>query len=513
MTKARDLSKLLSTSNGKIAGSNLDVSFENISDTGTEGTKVASGTTAQRGSTTGQWRYNSTTGFFEGRNASAFSTLEPTPTVASVDVTEVDSQAGGNQTIVVTGTNFSSGGTITFIGSSAEFNAATTTFNSATQVTAVAPKASFLNAQEPYKVKFTSANGVSGQSSTGLISVDTSPTWSTASGSLGSITELATGNHFTVSATDTDGDTVAYSLQSGSLAGLSLNSSTGVISGNPTDVSSDTTNNFTLRATANAKTVDRAFSYITTNLLLDGSTEAKANTSASAIKTLTSTTTDGYYWIKASGMANAKQLWCDMNTDGGGYMRFWWFNTVEQVGASNGLGQSWVTDTKFGIADISTITHTQNYGYGRIPSGVTPTKLMVKGTSSDQTSTNPPSYAIWTFDSSNTTSAAMLASMQSGTTASFTERNNFPSSSGSLDAHYNNFQSGGRADHWGYSSSGSLANYSGSESTFDFNDDQGQNNTIFAAGRDSDATGTDFFQEGNPGMANATGRYLILYWK
>jgi hypothetical protein len=41
MTKARDLSKLLSTANGKIAGANLDVSFENIADTGTEGTKVA----------------------------------------------------------------------------------------------------------------------------------------------------------------------------------------------------------------------------------------------------------------------------------------------------------------------------------------------------------------------------------------------------------------------------------------------------------------------------------------
>ena len=106
MTKARDLSKLLSTSNGKIAGSNLDVSFENISDTGTTGTKVASGTTAQRGSTTGQWRYNTSTGFFEGRNASTFSTLEPTPTVTSVDDTEVDSAGGGNQTIVITGTNF-----------------------------------------------------------------------------------------------------------------------------------------------------------------------------------------------------------------------------------------------------------------------------------------------------------------------------------------------------------------------------------------------------------------------
>ena len=55
MTKARDIA---------------DFKFENIVDTGTEGTKVAAGTTAQRGSTTGQWRYNTTTGFFEGRNAS-----------------------------------------------------------------------------------------------------------------------------------------------------------------------------------------------------------------------------------------------------------------------------------------------------------------------------------------------------------------------------------------------------------------------------------------------------------
>ena len=31
MTKARDIANLLSTANGKIAGSNLDVSFENIS--------------------------------------------------------------------------------------------------------------------------------------------------------------------------------------------------------------------------------------------------------------------------------------------------------------------------------------------------------------------------------------------------------------------------------------------------------------------------------------------------
>ena len=98
------------------------------------------------------------------------------------------------------------------------------------------------------------------------INVDNAPTWTTSAGSLGTITEIATGNHFTVAASDADGDTVAYSLQSGSLGGLSLNSTTGVISGDPTDVSSDTTNSFTLRATANSKTADRAFSYVTKDI-------------------------------------------------------------------------------------------------------------------------------------------------------------------------------------------------------------------------------------------------------
>jgi len=496
MTKARDIA---------------DFKFENIVDTGTEGTKVASGTTAQRGSTTGQWRYNSTTGFFEGRNASDFSTLEPTPTVSSVDDGEVDSAGGGNQTIVITGTNFTSGAVATFVGNAgANFDASTTTVDSATQITAVAPKSSFLNAQEPYLVKVSSASGVAGTSSTGLINVDNAPTWTTNAGSLGSIAEDATGNHFTVSASDAEGDTVSYSLQSGSLAGLSLDSSTGVISGDPTDVSSDTTNSFTLRATAGSKTTDRAFTYITTNAPLDGSTQARANTSASAIKTLTSTTTDGYYWIQASGMANPVRLWCDMNTDGGGYMRFWWFNTLEQNGDLNG---SWQTGTKFGTADISTIPYNQYYGYGRIPSGVTPTKLLVKGTSGVQTSTNPPSHLIFTIDTNNSTSNNMLQSMQSGTTFSMAQGDNFPPTARVLDSNPYSVQSGGMTDHWGYNTN-NLTGGSANESSFDLNDDTGRSNTTFSAGHDGNASGTDFVSAGShPRDDNATGRYLIIYWK
>ena len=267
----------------KNKGLGTSVSRVNIVDTGTEGTKVAAGTTAQRGTTTGQWRYNSTTGFFEGRNAGGdFSTLEPAPTVTSVDVTEVDSQAGGNQTIVVTGTNFTSGGTIAFVGTSATFNASTTTHNSATQQTAVAPKASFLNAQEPYSVKFTSSSGVTGTSATGLINVDTAPTWTTNSGSLGSVEEGASAN-FTVAATDADSDTIAYTVQSGSLpSGLTIGSANGNITGTAPSVSGDTTSSFTLRATAGSKTVDRAFSIITSEFAYNGSASNRAFTNVAA---------------------------------------------------------------------------------------------------------------------------------------------------------------------------------------------------------------------------------------
>ena len=338
-TKARKIADIIGNiSNDKLQSADLDVSFENISDTGTEGTKVASGTTAQRGTTTGQWRYNSTTGFFEGRNSSgSFSTLEPTPTVSSVDDGEVDSGAGGNQTIVITGTNFSSGAVASFVGSSASFDATTTTVDSSTQITAVAPKSSFLNAQEPYKVKVSSTTGIAGISATGLINVDNAPTWTTSAGSLGSISEDATGNHFTVVASDPEGDTVAYSLQSGSLSGLSLNSSTGVISGDPTDVSSDTTNSFTLRATAGSKTTDRAFTYITQNNPLAGITEIY-NSNTSGIAGITSANnisdvTSGIAGI--TGYSNWTGTKLHYLADGGNCGN--WKNIVDNMATSGGL--------------------------------------------------------------------------------------------------------------------------------------------------------------------------------
>jgi hypothetical protein len=106
MTKARDLSKLLSTANGKIEGANLDVSFENITDTGTEGTRVATGTTAQRGSTTGQLRFNTDTGLAEYFDGSGFKAIDVPPEINSISPSSIDeSDLGSSQTIVITGSS------------------------------------------------------------------------------------------------------------------------------------------------------------------------------------------------------------------------------------------------------------------------------------------------------------------------------------------------------------------------------------------------------------------------
>jgi len=232
-----------------------------IVDSGTEGTKIASGTSAQRGSTAGQIRFNSTTGLAEYYDGTSFKSIDSPPTVSSIDVTEVASDGGGNQTIVITGSGFGSGAIVTFVGNAGtDFNASTVTVDSTTQITAVAPKASFLNAQEPYGVKVQNTSGLSATLAS-QINVDSSPIWSTASGSLGSFFDSTrSGISVSATATDGDGDTIVYSVQSGSLpSGLSLNTSTGAITGTANAVGSDTTSSFTLRATANSKTADRAF--------------------------------------------------------------------------------------------------------------------------------------------------------------------------------------------------------------------------------------------------------------
>jgi hypothetical protein len=268
----------------------------NIVDSGTEGTKVAAGTTAQRGSTTGQWRYNTTTGFFEGvGTGGAIASLEPDPVISSIDDTEVDTATGGNQTFVVTGNSFTTGGTISFIGNDGTtFNASTTTHNSATQQTAVVAKSSFVNSKEPYDIKFTSSGGKFGILEN-IINVDNAPNWNTASGNVGNVLEgTAISPTIQLSATDPEGDSVTYSETTSNLSGAGFSlSSSGAITGTAGTVSGDTTTNFTARATAGSKTTDRNFNIITNNINVDALLFDATNLDNGSLTNVYSSNTNG----------------------------------------------------------------------------------------------------------------------------------------------------------------------------------------------------------------------------
>ena len=290
---------------------------------GTEAARMPVGTTAQRDNAqSGDIRFNSTTSLMEYYDGTNWKAIDAPPTISSIDVTEVDSQAGGNQTIVITGSGFSSGATVTFVGNSAtDFNASTVTVNSETQITAVAPKSSFLNAQEPYGVKVINISGLSATLAS-QINVDSSPSWNTASGNIGTVYEdVALSSALTPNATDPDGDTIVYSVNSGSLpTGLSLNSANGEITGTPnvndTYASAGVTHTFDLRATANSKTSDRTFNII--RKWYDGSTSALAVTNAQTLVDNLSFTSsdDGLYYIKPTGRS-AIQVYCEFNSFGG----------------------------------------------------------------------------------------------------------------------------------------------------------------------------------------------------
>jgi len=67
----------------------------------------------------------------------------------------------------------------------------------------------------------------------------------------------------------------------------------------------------------------------------DGSSSGNAGASALAIKQRTGTTTDGMYWVKPPN-GSAVQVWCDMNTSGGG-----WMLVARTHPSGNITGHSW----------------------------------------------------------------------------------------------------------------------------------------------------------------------------
>tara|TARA_Y100000004_G_scaffold197013_1_gene269279 strand:+ start:466 stop:2160 length:1695 start_codon:yes stop_codon:yes gene_type:complete len=253
-----------------------DLKHKNLVDAGTTGTKVAVGTTAQRGSTTGQWRYNSSTTLFEGRDDTGFVSLAPSPSVTAVSPTVVESADGGNTTFTITGNNFATtGAAVKFIGSDGtEVTASSVTVNSATSITAVIASNEFANAKEPYDVKVINSNSNLASTLSDQINVDNAPTFDVASGSLGTLQDAdrAGSNLTAVTATDAEGDSITFAVTSGSIPGGLTFNSDGTFSGTANAVGSTTTSTFTVTATAGGKTATRQYTITVAQPIASGGT-------------------------------------------------------------------------------------------------------------------------------------------------------------------------------------------------------------------------------------------------
>ncbi len=179
-----------------------------------------------------------------------------TPKIASISYIGDDTatSTAGGQVVTLNGSGFSTGA-IVLIGSAL---ASSTTVVSNTQITFIPPATS----AGTYVLYVVNPDGGTATFITG-ISFSGTPTWSTNAGSLGSLSAGASVN-ITVAAT---GDApVTYTVKAGTSlpTGLSLNSTTGFISGTMPAGSGGTTYNFTLTAIdAQHQDTDRAFSIIT----------------------------------------------------------------------------------------------------------------------------------------------------------------------------------------------------------------------------------------------------------
>ena len=176
----------------------------------------------------------------------------PIPTITTASLI---AEPTTNTTLTLAGTNFVSIPKVEIIASTGAITVApTVTFTSATSIQFTTGTGL---ASGTYFIRLINPDGGTVTTSSALFTTSPCPASTTAAGSIGSVAGGGSVN-FTVAATDA----TSYAKTAGTFpGGVTINSSTGVISGTETGATGATTYNFTITATdAEAQTADRAFS-------------------------------------------------------------------------------------------------------------------------------------------------------------------------------------------------------------------------------------------------------------
>jgi hypothetical protein len=257
LTRARDVASALS---GALSASDaVSQTLSNKTIDGNNNTIVTKrGGTSSRPSTptTGTLYYNTDDDRLQIYDAGWTNvSQEPAPGVASITPTTA---ATTGTTITITGSDFKTGLSVQFIGTNSSVsNSPSVTFISGSSITATTP--SLPAAYEPYDVKVINVDNQYGTLEN-CLDTGGSPVWSTSSGTISTISEQASLST-SVSATDPDGTSIVYS-SSNLPAWISLNSSTGALTGTAPDIASDTTYTFDISASDGVNTSSRSFSVV-----------------------------------------------------------------------------------------------------------------------------------------------------------------------------------------------------------------------------------------------------------
>jgi hypothetical protein len=221
-------------------------------------------------------------------------------------------------TLTIYGLYFNSGCTV-FIKGGAVNNVdrgLVTTFISSTQVT-VNTNATNINyvSGASYDIKIVNPTGSEFTLTPGGV-VDATPTWTTTAGALGTYYDRSNTISYQLSASDSDNDSITYSLTTGSFpTGVSVSTS-GLISGDPGDVTSDTTYPFGISAIANNIAVERTFNFVIRKRY--GLTSDRVATSVDQF--VTSLDTNGLYYMNIGDGRGTQQYYVDFNMVGGPYV-------------------------------------------------------------------------------------------------------------------------------------------------------------------------------------------------
>ena len=189
-----------------------------------------------------------------GSGTLSFSDSVTFPTISSISPTVIENTAAN---VVITGTNFKDSSTPPFVDAINSSTGAIITADSVSFTNATTVVATFtISVDGTYFLRLENNDGIATRSGTALLTVSDAPAWTTAAGSLGTVAALGSVN-FTVAATNA----TSFAKTSGSFpGGVTINSSTGVISGTESGSNATTTYTFTIRATdAQAQTADRQF--------------------------------------------------------------------------------------------------------------------------------------------------------------------------------------------------------------------------------------------------------------